>query len=80
MFPSPSTGAAENAYSATPPSHRTRIELENGYNRGIDMLPSATPAASSYSTTASTWPGVGSLAYTLRRRRPASSSGRGRGS
>ena len=62
MFPSPSTGAAENPYSATAFSHRTRIELENGYERGIDMLPSATPLAPSYSTTATTWPGVGSLA------------------
>src|SRR5262249_25629371 len=55
MFPSPSTGAAENAYSATPRSPSTRTSLENGYDRGIAMLPSAKPEPpSAYSTTACT--------------------------
>ena len=52
MFPSPSTGVAENAYSATPRSASTRMLLENGYEPGMRMLPSAIPAASSYSTSA----------------------------
>ena len=54
MLPSPSTGAAEKPYSATAFSQRTRIELVKGYERGIDMLASATPLAPSYSTTACT--------------------------
>ena len=54
MLPSPSTGAAEKPYSATALSQRTRIELVKGYERGIDMLASATPLAPSYSTTACT--------------------------
>ena len=45
MFPSPSTGAAENPYSATPSVARTRTLLVNGYERGMRMLPSAIPAA-----------------------------------
>ena len=50
MFPSPSTAAAENAYSAAPSSQSTRMLLENGYERGIATLPSASPVAPSYST------------------------------
>src|SRR5262249_12848108 len=62
MFPSAPRGAAEKAYWATPTSHSTLIELEKGYERGMSMLPSAIPEALAYSTTACTWPAVGSLA------------------
>ena len=41
MLPPSSAGAALNAYSATPPSARTRTLLENGYARGIAIEPSA---------------------------------------
>ena len=42
MLPSPSTGAAENAYSATPRSPNTRMSLEKGYERVL-LVPGDTP-------------------------------------